>query len=101
MDEALRAHIVLYVADGDLNRAQYEDLVALAQAGKPMVVALNKADRYSEADLEAIRGRVRERVEGLDADLPVPMVVAVTGGGPQTVVEVGPDGAEREQVRER
>ena len=101
MDEALRAHIVLYVADGDLNRAQYEDLAALAQAGKPMIVVLNKADRYSEADLKTIRGRVRERVKGLDAELPVPTVVAVTGGGRQTVVEVGPDGTEREQVRER
>ncbi len=101
MEEALRAHIVLYVTDGDLNRAQYEDLAALGQAGKPMIVVLNKADRYSPDDLETIRRRVRERVEGLDADLPVPMVVPVTGGGRQTVMEIGPDGQERETVRDR
>ncbi len=101
MDEALRAHVVLYVTDGDLNRAQYEDLLALATVGKPMIIVLNKADRYAEADLEAVRERVRERVAGLDQDLPVPMVVAVTGGGRRAVVEVGADGVEREVSRER
>ncbi|MEJ2514877.1 MAG: 50S ribosome-binding GTPase [Gammaproteobacteria bacterium] len=98
MDEALRAHVVVYVCDGDLTRSQYEDLAALATAGKPMVVALNKSDRYSPEELPEVARRVEERLSGLE---PGPEVVPVTAGGMETVVVRGPDGQETRTQRPR
>ena len=41
-DEALRAHVILYVCEGDLTRDQYEALRTLVDLGSPVIVALNK-----------------------------------------------------------
>ena len=94
-EEAVRAHVVVYVCDGDLTRHQYDELRSLVTFGKPIIVAINKADRYSAADLELIRGRVRERVSAT-----APMdVVGVSAGAEREVTVVHPDG--REEVRRR
>ncbi|HCK80585.1 MAG TPA: hypothetical protein DIC59_03860, partial [Candidatus Competibacteraceae bacterium] len=61
-DEALRAHVILYVCEGDLTRDQYEALRTLVDLGSPLIVALNKVDRYTEQELEQIRARLAERV---------------------------------------
>lgn len=75
-DEALRAHLVLYVTDGDLGRTQGEELHWLAGFGKPLLLILNKADRYAETELKALLVRLHDRSRGL-ADA----VVAVSAGG--------------------
>ncbi len=94
-DEAQRAHLVLFVADGDLDREEWRLLDELRELGKPMVVAVNKADRYSPAD----RRRILDRLAGrLDARVPV---VAVTAGGEEEVLRRAPDGSETRQVRRR
>ena len=41
--EALRAHAVVYLCAGDLARTQMEELRWLAEFGKPLLLALNKA----------------------------------------------------------
>ena len=46
-DEALRAHVVLYVCAGDLTRDQDAELRWLRGFGKPLVLALNKADQFA------------------------------------------------------
>lgn len=94
-EEALRAHVVVFVVDGDLTRFQHDALVSLRELGKPLLVALNKTDRYTETALEQVRGRIVERV---GAAVPV---VAVQAGGQETVVRVDPDGAETRLLRER
>ncbi|MDZ7754349.1 MAG: GTPase [Gammaproteobacteria bacterium] len=94
-DEALRAHVVVYVCDGDLSRDQYGELRNLAAFGKPLIVALNKVDRYSPEDLERITARIRERT-GSHAGVEV---VQVSAGSEQEVTVVHADG--REEIRRR
>ena len=45
-DEALRAHVVVYVVSADLTRAQDNELRWLCEFGKPVILVLNKIDRY-------------------------------------------------------
>lgn len=60
-DEASRAHLVVYLCDGDLTRAQLEELRSLAALEKPIVIALNKQDWYTDAERDALLDRIRER----------------------------------------
>lgn len=98
LEEALRAHLVVYVCEGDLTRTQYEDLETLAGLGKPLVVAVNKADWYEEAELAQITGRLAERLEHLDSR---PAVVPVSAGGTELVVRADPSGREQRLERPR
>ncbi len=94
-DEALRAHVVIYVCEGDLTRDQYQALRALADLGSPLIVALNKMDRYTERELELVRERLAERVgERLE-------IAPVQCGGVEEVTRIYHDGREETSVRER
>jgi ribosome biogenesis GTPase A len=94
-DEALRAHLVIYVCDGDLTRDQHQELLALRKLGKPMLLALNKIDRYTAAELEIIRQRLNEHA-GSDATIEV---VAISTGGSREVIRLMPDGSEVPEIR--
>jgi GTP-binding protein EngB required for normal cell division len=78
--EAVRAHVVIYVTDGDLTRSEYGDLQALNALGKPLILALNKSDRYSAEELAAIAARLSERVKELGGEIPVEVVTVSAGG---------------------
>ncbi len=64
---ATEADLLLFVLDNDLRKSEYDPLTALAEIGKRSIVVLNKADLYSETDLETILARLRERLRGLVA----------------------------------
>lgn len=94
-EEALRAHVVVFVVDGDLTRDQYAELHALFELEKPVVVALNKADRYTPRELVQIRQRLAERSgAGQKVD-----VVSISTGVAREVVRVLPDGSEERMMR--
>jgi len=103
--EAMHAHLVIYVCDGDLNRTQFADLSSLLALGKPVIVALNKTDRYRRSELDQLLARLRERVQahGGEAKGAVERVdlVAVQAGGKREALRVLPDGREERVVRER
>jgi len=46
-EEAARAHVLVYVTDAELTRSQDADLRALARFDRPIVLVLNKQDRYA------------------------------------------------------
>ncbi|MDX1569040.1 MAG: GTPase [Xanthomonadales bacterium] len=96
-DEALRAHLVIYVAEGDLTRDQHAELVRLTEFRKPLVVALNKADRYSDEELASIRTRLAETIPAETAL----EVVPVSAGGREEIVVVDSDGSESIEARDR
>lgn len=111
--EALRSHLVVYVCDGDLSRTQYQELQALRELGKPLIVALNKTDRYRREELDLLQDRLSERLaEGVSPDAGQGQgrrrrgarrrvdLVAVQAGGRREVLVVGPDGMERTEVRD-
>ncbi|MEL7536261.1 MAG: GTPase [Pseudomonadota bacterium] len=100
IEEARRAHVVLFVCDTDLTRADVATVESLAAAGKPTIVALNKADQYQAEELNAVLTRIHERVLGLDADMPVTVIPAIAGGQ-ESIVERAADGSERASARDR
>ncbi|MBD2111879.1 MULTISPECIES: YcjF family protein [Cyanophyceae] len=82
---AAEADLVIFVLDDDLRQAEYTVLKTLMDVGKRVLVVLNKADRYVEADLEALLDRLRSRlVPPLNPD----DVVAVAAL-PQPLPQVG------------
>lgn len=99
-DLAARADLLLFVVDGDLIRAEHEPLAALAQQGKRSIVVLNKVDRYTDADAQAILAKLRERLHAVvpAADIvpvaadprPVPIRVKQADGSIETVLEADP-----------
>ena len=88
--EAQRAHLVIYLCDGDLTRTQHDELRRLLSLGKPVIVALNKIDRMSDQEQQTVRARLEEHLSELgDAQ-----VVAISAGGAREVVRLLPDGSE-------
>ncbi|MEX0730660.1 MAG: GTPase [Aquisalimonadaceae bacterium] len=95
LDEARRAHGVLFVTQGDLHRTEWRWLELLRGLDKPLVVAVNKMDRYQPEALTLIRDRVQGRLGDAVA------VVMCTAGGEQEVLRRLPDGSEQKDVRHR
>ena len=75
-DEALRAHVVLYVCAGDLTRDQDAELRWLRGFGKPLVLALNKADQFAGGERAALERVLRERY----AEITDARIVVSAGG---------------------
>lgn len=95
--EARRAHLVIYVCDGDLTASQWDDLQALMAWGKPLIVALNKQDQYAEDELDSLRTHIAERF----AQAQRPPVVPCSAARREPVVLTDADGHSREVVRDR
>ena len=62
---ATEADLLLFVLDNDLRQSEYDPMKMLAEIGKRSIVVVNKADLYTEGDLETILARLRERVRGV------------------------------------
>ncbi len=96
-DEAKRAHIVVYVTDGDINRAQHSALQALLALNKPLLLTLNKTDRYSDSELQQLAQRLDTLLVGhANSEL-----IMVSAASSREVVRVQPDGSEQTETRTR
>ncbi|MCG6898457.1 MAG: 50S ribosome-binding GTPase [Gammaproteobacteria bacterium] len=93
MDEAQRAHVVIFVCDGDLTRHEYQALQPLLDLKKPLIVAFNKLDRYSVADQQLIRQRLAKRF----ASSPQVSIAGIATQPSRRVIKVGADGVEHEE----
>jgi hypothetical protein len=93
MEEAQRAHVVIFVCDGDLTRDEFAALQPLLQLNKPLIIAFNKLDRYSDNDRRLIRQHLVERFA---ANSQV-MIAGIATRPTRRVVRVGPDGIEHEE----
>ena len=101
LEEARRAHVVLFVCDSDLTRAEADALEALLALGKPTILVMNKADRFSVDEQATLMHRLLERLEGIGGDVSRDRVVAVSAGGEVDVIERGEDGSEKVSRRRR
>jgi len=95
-DEALRAHIVLYVCAGDLTRDQDVELRWLRGFGKPLVLVLNKVDRFSDAERAELERELRSRYRDV-----VDAHAVVSAGGSEAVEQHFADGRIAQAQRER
>ena len=101
MREARRAHVVLFVCDGDLSRQESAAVADLSALGKPVVIVMNKADRYSLDDQAALLQRLLEHLDAAGGEIERDRVVAVSAGGEVDVMERAGDGSETRVRRQR
>lgn len=119
-EEALRAQVVVYVTDTDLTRSQFDDIQILHGFNKPLIIAVNKCDRYQSDEQDQLRQRIvdvctqmdkaAKQTESPDSLLPsIPFinnhsswqVVFTSAGGMEMVTKIYPDGREEKVLRER
>lgn len=96
---AARADLVLFVVDGDLTQAEIAALRTLADNRRPVILVLNKVDRYRAAEREQLRDALLGHTRGLVQ--PDNLVFAAAQPAAQWVVRVAEDGSETESLRER
>ena len=95
-EETRRAHLVIFLCDGDLTASQAQQVLYLKSLGKPLLLALNKSDRYAENELSALLDSIRDKTGLKTGD-----VVAIQSGGREEIVRLLGEGIERHETRER
>ena len=94
---ANRADLVLFIVDGDLTESETSALRAIAGMNRPILLILNKIDRYSKAEREILYDSLKKHTEGL-VD-PRNIVGASADPAEQLVITVDQDGNETELLR--
>jgi GTP-binding protein EngB required for normal cell division/uncharacterized protein (DUF697 family) len=101
IEEAQRSHVVLFVCDGDLARPEALAVERLLTLGKPLVLVMNKSDRFDVEEQAALMQRLLEHLEKTSAAVERDRVVAVSAGGEVDVIERAADGSEDSVSRPR
>lgn len=96
LEETRRAHLVIFLCDADLTSSQARQLRFLCELNKPVVLALNKIDRYTPDEQTRLLATVGEKT-GLDPG----DIVAISTGGREEVVRLLGEGIEQRDARER
>ena len=91
-DVAAISDLVIFVVDGDMTQAEVAALATLARTQRPLLLALNKADRYSDDERERLLARLREHAAGTVRAEDV--VACAAQPSDKTVIKVGADGGE-------
>ena len=94
--EALRAHAVIYLCAGDLTRTQADEVRWLGDFGKPVLLALNKADQWNEGERSLIVHRLQQQTRDIAAT-----VVAISAGGSERFVRPLAEGGSEQVERQR
>ena len=101
LEEAQRAHVVLFVCDGDLTRAESQAVGHLLALDKPLVLVMNKSDRFTVEEQAVIMQKLLQRVDDMGGSLERDKVVAVSAGGEMDVVQRGENDEEQVMRRQR
>ena len=97
-DVASRSDMVLFVLDGDITETERQALNVLATIGRPILIVMNKSDRYTADELAQLRVSIEAHTAGLvDAGN---IVSAAAQPAPQTVIMME-NGKEVERTRQR
>tara|TARA_R110002049_G_scaffold65655_9_gene172159 strand:- start:1022 stop:2236 length:1215 start_codon:yes stop_codon:yes gene_type:complete len=101
LEEARRSQVVLFVCEGDLTRAEASAIAELLALEKPMVLVMNKADRFNHDEQARLMQRLLERLEQIGGDVSRDRVVAVSAGGEVDVLTRDAEGRETLTQRQR
>ena len=94
-----RSDLVIFVLDGDITETELDALKAVLAQGRPVLLALNKADLYTTAERDKLLVAIRDKTsELLD---PEHVIVVAAQPRPQVVVEVDSAGNETSSERAR
>lgn len=96
---AQRSDVILFICEGDLTDVEYSALQELAALGRPVLLIMNKADRYTEEERSLLMSRLGERVEPLLGTNRV--MAAAADPRPERVIRVDEQGREQEGTRPR
>ncbi len=91
---AAAADLLLFVVDGDLTRSEWAALEAVLSGQRPVLLVLNKADRYTGAERDTLLAHLRQRLAGRLA--PEDILAVSADPGPRSVIRVDADGREHE-----
>ncbi len=100
-EEARRSQVVIFVCEGDLTRAEKQAVKRLLALEKPLVLVMNKSDRYDAAEQAALMQRLLDHLSDLGGEIAKGRVVAVSAGGQLDLIEKKADGTEDTVRRER
>lgn len=101
VEEAQRAQLVIFVCDGDLTRNESQSVKWLLALGKPLVLVMNKSDRYNREEQAMLVERLLDHIGDLGAEFSRDQVVAVSAGGEVDVIEKRAGGSESAVRRQR
>lgn len=97
-DVAERCDLLLFCVEGDLTATELTALRSLLKASRPLLLVLNKADRYTQDEQRALLQRLQEHSAGLIA--PDNVVMASADPAERIYLETLPGGTERETRRQ-
>jgi GTP-binding protein EngB required for normal cell division len=101
MVEAQRSHVVLFVCDGDLSRHEAQAVEQLSALGQPIIIVMNKSDRFDVTEQAALLQRLLEHLDRASGQIERDRVVAVSAGGEREIVERASDGSETTVKKQR
>jgi GTPase len=93
-----RSDLVLFVVDGDITDTELRALRLLATESRPLLLVLNKADRYTIAERELLLKQLAGRVRGLID--PSNIVACAAAPAERIYVQRDRSGAEQEVRRQ-
>ncbi len=94
-----RSDLVIFVIDGDITDTELDALRAAISEGRPILLALNKADLYTDEECEALLASVQAKTAGVID--PQHIIAVAAQPRPQRVIEIDEFGTEQECSRER
>jgi GTP-binding protein Era len=92
-----RSDLVLFVIDGDMTDSEYSALQGLAREHRPLLLVLNKCDRYTAAQRQELRDSLLARLEHIIH--PANFIEVSADPPPRTYITVDADGRETESER--
>ena len=92
-----KADITLMLCEGDLTDSEFRALEHLCRSQRTVMLVLNKSDRYTRTELEALLQRLEDRCQDL---LPAQRIVGASAAPrPETVIQIDESGKETETRR--
>lgn len=95
LEETLRAHVVVFLTDSDLTQTEMRILSRLKDTQKPLVLALNKSDRYDSEQQNQIITAIKNKTEQKHP------VALISTGGLETIIHQDAKGKQKKLVRSR
>lgn len=93
------ADIVLMVCEGDLTITEFQAVCDLARKNRPLILVLNKSDRYGREELDSIVAHLQKRCSGvIEAGN---IITACANPRPENVIRVDDHGNEFPAERPR
>ncbi|MCU7835078.1 MAG: DUF697 domain-containing protein [gamma proteobacterium symbiont of Taylorina sp.] len=97
-DVASRSDIILFVVDSDMTETEYQALQQLVAESRPIVLVLNKADRYTKAEKKELLDNLTQKTAGLVAAENI--VLATSRASTKQYIIVDETGNETETIKE-